>query len=227
MLRRLAHALRHLVYPRHCPLCSCPLDASERSVCLVCLTRLPIYNAEAIRAHERLESVEYFGHLYAALGYHKGGNAQLLIRRYKHQGRIELAELLADLLLEIYPELPGRYDYLLAVPMTAERLRQRGYNQAYLLAQALARRLGGRASERHLVRASSPGVQSDLGKWDRYGNAQSTFALDPKRGQELRGRRLLIVDDILTSGATATAMLEALRPLEPSHVDVCVGCVAE
>lgn len=227
MILDLIKRLLYLVYPRLCPLCTLPLEREEVSVCLPCLSLLPIYHAEATAAHERLEGVAYFGKLYAALSYHKGGCTQRLMHQYKYRGRTEIADLLADLLAKAHPDWEGGYDYLLAVPMTRTRLSERGYNQALLLAKALASILGGRASDEHIIRPVEGVKQSALDKYERLGNATGTFALNAHTSHELIGARLLIVDDILTSGATAIAMLDALAPLNPTQVDVCVGCVAE
>lgn len=177
--------------------------------------------------HQRLEGIRHFGRLYAAMTYHKGGCSQRLMHQYKYHGRIELANFIADLLIQSYPDWSGGYDYLLAVPMTESHLERRGYNQALLLARALSKRRGGQASDGHIIRSGDGTRQSALGKYERLGNAQSSFSLHPTLGNELIGKRLLIVDDILTSGATAMAMLDVLAPLETGLVDVCVGCVAE
>lgn len=219
--------LRNLVYPSLCPLCALPLGGETSGVCLSCLSQLPIYHAEATAGHERLNGIQYFGHLYAALDYHKGGCTQRLMHEYKYHGRVEIADLLADILVSAYSDWGGGYDYLLAVPMTRMRLAERGYNQALLLAEALAHRLGGQASDRHIIRPIEGMKQSALDKYERLGNVMNTLVLNPHKSHELTGARLLIVDDILTSGATAMAMLDALAPLRPTQVDVCVGCVAE
>ncbi len=106
-------------------------------------------------------------------------------------------------------------DRVLPVPLSAERLRERGFNQAALL----ARRLGGpKADSTSLLRLHATEAQSGLPRAQRLRNLRGAFAVEPARAAALRGLRLVLVDDVMTTGATLHAATEALREAGVGHV---------
>ena len=96
------------------------------------------------------------------------------------------------------------------VPTSAARRRERGYNQAELLARALAVRRGWTADPRLLVRTRATATQTALHPGERRANVARAFAVPPGLAAELRGEHVLLVDDVWTTGATALACVEAL-----------------
>ena len=106
-------------------------------------------------------------------------------------------------------------DRVLPVPLSAERLRERGFNQAALL----ARRLGGpKADSTSLLRLHATEAQSGLPRAQRLRNLRGAFAVEPARAAALRGLRVVLVDDVMTTGATLHAATEALREAGVGHV---------
>lgn len=133
-----------------------------------------------------------------------------LIQRLKFQAEPGLAGVLAPLMLQA----PGAQamlagaDRLLPMPLGLRRLAQRGYNQAH----ELARRLDARRADPHLLlRTRDTAPQSGLGRAERLRNVEGAFAPDPARAHELRGRRVILVDDVMTTGASLQAAAAALR----------------
>jgi len=106
-------------------------------------------------------------------------------------------------------------DWLLPIPLSRQRLRQRGYNQALLLARALA---GHKVHANWLLRPRHTEVQSHLSRAQRLGNLRKAFALAPKAAQSLAGRRVVLVDDVITTGATMHAAATLLRQAGVQHV---------
>ena len=136
------------------------------------------------------------------------GPIELALQRFKYQGWRRLAEPLALLLAERLMVEGLAAPWALAVPLHPVRLRQRGYNQAELLARELRVRLALREPPGELirVRATPPQVGHDR-RW-RLQNVSGAFAW---RGADLTGRSLLLVDDVATTGATLEACATALR----------------
>ncbi len=99
---------------------------------------------------------------------------------------------------------------VIAVPTSATRRRERGYNQAEALARHLALHTGRVADSTLLVRARSSGTQTALRPSERAANVARAFAVPPERAGELRGEHVLLVDDVWTTGATALACAAAL-----------------
>jgi competence protein ComFC len=136
------------------------------------------------------------------------GPVELAVRRFKYEGWRRLARPLALLLAERLVVEGLAAHWMLAVPLHPGRLRQRGYNQADLLAGELRRRLmlGKPPGELVRTRATQPQVGHDR-LW-RLENVRGAFAW---RGADLAGRSLLLVDDVATTGATLEACAVALR----------------
>lgn len=106
-------------------------------------------------------------------------------------------------------------DCLLAMPLSRERLRQRGFNQALLLARALQ---GERVRSDWLLRIKDTPPQSSLPRKERQRSVRGAFALDPLLAAQLRGLRVVLVDDVMTSGASLHAAAAVLRQAGAAHI---------
>jgi len=109
---------------------------------------------------------------------------------------------------------------LLPVPLSLQRLRERGYNQAWELARRLARALGTRADARLLLRIRDTPHQLALPPEERAANVRGAFAVEPARRAELRGASVTVVDDVLTTGATLREIARVLRHAGVAQVHV-------
>jgi ComF family protein len=130
------------------------------------------------------------------------------IRRFKFEGHPELARPLSSLLVPAVGALGvGTSDVCVPVPLHRARLIERGFNQAALLAQALSSRTCAAFSPRLLERCRETEQQARLGRTARSENALGAFAVR----RPFRGGRVLLVDDVVTTGATARACLFTLK----------------
>jgi ComF family protein len=148
-----------------------------------------------------------------------------LIAGYKFGERHGWAAFFASLLARspgvagLMAELaPG--DWIVPVPLSAERLQVRGFNQAWELCVALARqtRTQGQTDARLLLRVKHTRPQSQLKRKDRLANVKGAFQVDPLRTGELQGRRVVLVDDVMTSGASLYTAAQSLRDAGAAHV---------
>lgn len=181
-----------------CPLCALVLTAAQ---CLQCLrSPLPLTAC------------------WAAVDYAYPWSE--LLARYKFEQDTGLGEPLVDLLLHtpgVGPALADLQapDYLVPLPLSAQRLAERGYNQAWELCRRLHRRSRCRAtvSARLLLRLRHTQAQSELPRDARQLNVRDAFWVDPLATGQLQGRQVMLVDDVMTTGASlaaaATALLEA------------------
>lgn len=141
-----------------------------------------------------------------------------LVARYKFGGDPAWAAVFAGLLLQVpgaRAALEGLQagDWLIPLPLSAQRLQSRGFNQAWELAKALAQQSGtaARADARLLLRIRDTPPQAQLKREARLRNVKGVFVVDPLRVQPLQGRSVLLVDDVMTSGASLFAAAQALR----------------
>ena len=149
-----------------------------------------------------------------------------LIVRFKFHGQPGHADTLAAVLRHapwVEPAL-DRADQVLAMPLSANRLRTRGFNQAWELARRLA---PDKIEPSLLLRIRDTAPQSTLSRADRLRNVRHAFAIEPRRSNELLGKRVVLVDDVMTSGASLYAAAKVLRQAGASHVTGLVLARAE
>ena len=186
----------------HCRVCALPLPAAGL-VCAHCLRRAPA-----------------FAHVEAPWRYAFPVDA--LITRFKHQSAWPIGRLLGGLLGEhlrhAYLEGLPKPELLLPVPLARARLRRRGFNQAALLANWLAKTLGLDLREDLLLRPQDTAAQQGLDAAARRRNLRGAFALADH--SMVAGRQVALVDDVLTTGATAEALATLLLRAGAARVDV-------
>jgi ComF family protein len=203
------------IYPPRCPSCGAAI-ASQAGLCADCWSSLEM------PAH--VDSAGQTVPVYAASYYNDTSRKLVLI--YKHGGRIALSRLLARLIAAQLPE-PERNQappLLVPVPLHRWRLWSRGFNQSALLARDLERLGKGEASPGALVRYRRTPNLGGLGRDARERVLTGAIRLAPGAASRIKGRDILLVDDVLTSGATSRACLAAIAPAEPASL--AVACFA-
>ena len=138
-----------------------------------------------------------------------------------HQHLAAIAVLLRPLRAQL-DELQGSDMRVVAVPLSRERLRERGYNQSWELARRLARALALETRADALFRVRDTGHQMGLHRDERARNLQGAFVVTPCHAAWVRGARIALVDDVLTTGATAQAATRTLRAAGACDVQVWV-----
>ena len=162
-----------------------------------------------------------FEHTVCAVDY--GFPWDALISDFKFHGRAELAAVLAERLQVAVRAADAPLPrWVVPVPLAPARLSERGYNQAWELARRLGRSLGVSADAGLLWRPADQAHQADLNRAERQRNLRSAFMTDPRRRGELQGQRVALVDDVMTTGATAREAAAALLRGGAAAVDVWV-----
>lgn len=143
-----------------------------------------------------------------------------VIHRFKYEGFSALGALLAEQMIAAWPRWEQPPDLILPIPLHARRRRQRGYNQSELLARPLGRALGIDVDTDSLRRTRHTVPQVGLGPDERQANVRGAF----EAGAAVAGRHVLLIDDVLTTGATMSAAAEAL--LAAGAAGVAAYCLA-
>jgi ComF family protein len=233
-LRRLGLAVLDALLPPSCLTCDTPVDR-QGTLCAGCWRGLHLISAPFCRRcgvpflHAGQGGADglcpacrdhppVFGTARAALRYDEG--AKRLLLPFKHADRTELAGPLAGRMARAGAELLGRADLLAPVPLHWRRLVARRYNQAALLARRLAAEAG-RPWIPDLLRRTRPTpALGERGAAERAALLDGAFTVRPAAAARIAGRRVLLVDDVMTSGATAEACARALLAAGAAGVDV-------
>lgn len=203
--------------PRRCPLCA---TWSMRPVCTACWQRFAPLPAPTLTQHSA--TVGAATHTLAGAAYAFPWDAQ--VRALKFHAALAAAPLLAGLIAQAAAAHAADVDALVPVPLGPARLSERGYNQAERIARALGRQLGLPVHAGALLRLSDTAPQSAQGRRARLESLRGAFIAHPAQAHRLRGLRLALVDDVLTTGATALAATLALREAGAASVQVWVAC---
>ncbi|MDD2331237.1 MAG: ComF family protein [Candidatus Cloacimonetes bacterium] len=148
-----------------------------------------------------------------------------LVHEYKYKRRMKVAGWLAEVMVEYVQGQKAyqSFDYIMAVPLHRVRKRERGFNQSELVARALARKLGTDYIE-PVIRAYYTKSQTMLSKAERQSNLSSAFTL--KKKSPVTGKRILIVDDVFTTGSTVNEISKVLKTKDPEFVAVLTAARA-
>jgi ComF family protein len=228
-MRAWALAALDLVFPALCPVCDAMLGEGRHDpLCGACWSAIPrlgppccrrcgvpLASALVPECGGCLADPPAWDWARAAADY--GGVVREAIHALKFGGRRSLARPLADVILtQCADALAAGVSGLVPVPLARDREQARGYNQAALLAEAIAAGVGVRVRARWLARVRATRPQSDLGAAERSANVRGAFAADPAAA----GQHVVVVDDVLTTGATAAECARTLRAAGAVRVGV-------
>lgn len=144
-----------------------------------------------------------------------------VIARYKFQQQPGWAAALATLMRStpLAEDALDAADWVLPIPLSAQRLSERGYNQSWLLARHLSAR---KADAQLLLRTRDTPSQRSLPRAERLANLVGAFALEPLRAAQVRGKAVLLIDDVMTSGASLHTAARVLRQAGATHISALV-----
>ncbi|TAM40657.1 ComF family protein [bacterium] len=227
MLRRLAKGLKELIYPNCCAACGekmpsgkprkfiCPscgdkLEMNLPPFCVSCGRHLEGTKAEKNICPVCLKVKFNFDRAFSPCKY--SGAIKKLIRDFKYTGDDYLGESLGDIMNDFIKEynLPlADMDYIIPIPLHKSRLREREFNQAEILSDHIAREFNKMVLPRVLMRPKATKTQAELGPEERLLNVKNGFRVI--RPELVKEKDLLLVDDVLTTGATANQAAESLK----------------
>lgn len=191
------------IAPPHCARCGDPFsaDVGEGALCAACLVRPPRYRlARAVVAYDQ--------------------RSRRLVLPFKHGDRTDMARAYGRWMARSGAEMLGDADLIAPVPLHWRRLLTRRYNQSVLLARVVAREAGLALAPDLLRRVRWTGSQAGLRARERSRNVRRAFSVAPRWAARVKGAGVVLVDDVLTTGATADACTRALLAAGARHVDI-------
>lgn len=194
--------LLDMIYPPRCAFCRRLLSGREKGVCRFCRPKLPYVPADG--------QVQHFRNVDKCLSplyYH--GSVKDSLHRYKFGGATAYADIYSEFIVKCIDENQISCDSITWVPLSRRRLRRRGYDQAELLAKLIAKHLG-QSPVRLLKKQRDTPPQSKTGSVEkRRANIAGAYAC--LRPELVQGKQVLLVDDIVTTGATLSEAARVLK----------------
>jgi ComF family protein len=208
LLQKATEGLMHLFFPHLCSGCGSDAVQNNQPLCLDCIERLPETGFEKIVGNH-VEKV-FYGRLpvraaTAFLYFSKDALVQQLLHQLKYKGNTGLGEYLGRM-MGMQLKRSERFqhtDVLVPVPLNAARLKKRGYNQAEVICNGISETMGIPVATGALVRQKPSETQTRKTRTDRWENMKEIFLLE--KPEQLAGKNMLLVDDVVTTGATLEA----------------------
>lgn len=214
-----------LVFPVTCVVCKCSLYAFEDYLCRKCEADLPVASYHLIPESNDLKAkivgLAEVDRVMAYLKYSKKGVSQLLLQQLKYKNKPGLGRLLGRLYGRLLVEngYMECWDGVIPVPLHRQKLRRRGYNQSECFADGLAESLSITVLQA-LKRNFNTATQTRKSRFQRWENVSDVFELLDYSA--VNGKRILLVDDVMTTGATLASCAHAIREAKPRSLDLAV-----
>ncbi|MGI4740237.1 MAG: ComF family protein [Janthinobacterium lividum] len=232
MLRPLFADLVALFFPRACLACHEPLVAGEAHLCTTCRTELPYTDYHLLPPAHNPLARRFWGklpvqHRLSYLRFLRHGRVQELLHQLKYRGQEGVGRALGQLYgAELAAAgLGPEFDLIVPVPLHRRKLARRGYNQAEAFATGLAAALPCSSAAHALRRTEHTATQTRKGRTERWQNVATVFEV--AQPAIVAGRHVLLVDDVLTTGATLEACGAALLAAGARAVSIATIACAE
>ncbi|HIZ85192.1 MAG TPA: ComF family protein [Candidatus Coprenecus stercoravium] len=208
--------LEDMIWPRRCVVCGKILDVDECHLCAECLADMPLTYFWSWRnnpAERILWGRTYLENVVSLFFYSRDNDYKELLHAVKYGGDMQLGRWLGSILGRYMRDIPALMpDFIVPVPLHWRRKWKRGYNQAEVIAGGLAEALGGLRVETGLLRRTGYSKsQTRMQTGNKWENVSGSFSLSSEADvDKLRGAHVMLVDDVLTTGATVEACWDVL-----------------
>jgi len=234
MIRSLFNGLKDLVYPPICTVCRERITSAQpyQGLCLPCSQRIgltippfclkcfrPLTADNVAYCRNCTEQTLHFDFAYCACPF--SPFLRQLLLQFKFHQKTYLRHVFAERIIEFIRQYNldiGQFDLFVPMPLSNVRLRERGYNQSYLIADILARHFHKPCPQNVLVKARHTASQSSLAKKERFTNVEGAFRINSSA--KIINTNILIIDDLMTTGATASAAAFALKSAKANKVAI-------
>ena len=214
-----------LFYTPLCFACKSVLLPQESDLCMTCTLEIPSF-MDNEEISDRLRSKFFisatFSRIYGHLQFQKTGNSRNLLHGLKYGNLPRIGEVMGKQMAKALQRKELAYDLVIPVPLHSKKLRSRGYNQSDKIAKAMAETLGVSYETKLLNRVLDLKSQTKNKRKERLLALSGAFTIDDST--KLEGKTVLLVDDMLTTGATIESCVKVLLQAKVSQVEVAVMC---
>lgn len=223
-------AFLSLFFPRCCIVCGNSLAKGEACLCARCNMNLP--RTELHKQKDNVVERLFWGKIpleraTSFLYYRKGSDFRQILHRLKYRGQKEIGEVMGRCMAtELLPyHFFSGIDVIIPVPLYPKKQRTRGYNQSEWIARGVSVISGIPVDTTSVARSKNTATQTKKTVFERWENVERTFTL--QLPEHFTGKHLLIIDDVLTTGATTVACASAFERVEGIRISVLTLAVAE
>lgn len=218
----------NLFFPDLCVVCNNHLLNQEELICTKCLYHLPKTNF-----HKQVDNsvsqlfwgrtkIEYATGLFF---FNKGSKYQSMMHQFKYHGKKEIGFTLGKYFgQQIRESVFGEIDMIIPVPLHKSKMKERGYNQSEWLGKGIAESMNKKLETNVLVRKVATDTQTRKSRYDRWKNVERIFEIEDQT--KLEGKHVLIVDDVVTTGSTLEACINAVLQVKDTKVSIATLAVA-
>jgi ComF family protein len=218
----------NLFFPDLCIVCNNHLVTQEELICTKCLYNLPKtnYHKDVDNPVSRL----FWGRTKVELAtayfrFNKGSSYQNMMHKFKYHGNKEIGSVLGksfgnQLINSDFNDI----DVIIPVPLHKSKLKKRGYNQSEWISMGLSETMRKPLDTKSVIRAVATETQTRKGRYERWKNVEEIFKVTSE--EELRGKHVLLVDDVITTGSTMEACINTILKIEDTKVSVAALAIA-
>ncbi|MBI5476370.1 MAG: ComF family protein [Ignavibacteriales bacterium] len=215
LFRYIIKPVREFIYPPVCFICNNRIEDESLRVCSLCWGSFKLVEPsdptwKEIKA--KFDEAKFIDDIISCYLFEKDGKLQDLIHQLKYQGikshGIKLGEMIGVKIL--LDNLFSNADFLIPVPLHKLKKRERGYNQAELICNGISNKTKIPVENTILERIKYTQTQTTLSLIERKENMQEAFILSHSRGDKVKGKRIILVDDVITTGATINSCAKTL-----------------
>jgi len=203
--------VENLFFPSVCFICHASLPENQSIICHACSQSLSRFNDSEYKILGKV----YFNRLFITFQFEP--KIQMLIHLLKYQRYLSIAELFAEKIIHFFPEIDStKYHLLIPVPLHKIKFRERGYNQSEVISYRLSKITNIKCEKDLLVRIRNTKSQTKLNRKQRIENVSDAFKCE----QNITGKNILLVDDVITTGSTVNFCSKVLKNAGAKNIDV-------
>ncbi len=228
-IKEIGSSVIGLFYPDYCPGCGNPLVSGERHICTDCLNNLPytyFNNSRKNLVSELLLGRFRFEKAFSLCYFVKSSRLQKLLHNLKYGKKPEVGtELGIYLGQELLKNDMSDFDVIVPIPLHPAKKKIRGYNQSEAIARGINQIINKPVDDNSIQRVVFTETQTKKGKIERWDNVKNIFEV--KNPENLENKHILIVDDVLTTGATIESLAAEIEKIENTNISVASIAIAK
>jgi ComF family protein len=214
--------------PPVCVCCDSPLERGTVFVCNECLSKLKAVDRDYNIFQDRVHKVNFQGNAFSLYWFIEGTEIQHILHALKYSKMKSIGKLFGNKIGdEIQSRFPGEYDYAVPVPLHKSKYRERTYNQSDYICRGIGESLHIKPIEKCLKRNRYTKTQTKLSITEREENVRNAFCLNEKYSGLIKGKNIILADDVITTGSTILECARVLKENGCSDVTICSIALAE